>query len=134
MKFVFLRSYDNYITANLHLQQLEEEGIRAYLQDENTSIINPVLSVASGGIKLVVHENQLARAAEIINTIEDIYRKSLTCPRCMSNNIHLVPNTKKAANWFSAIITSFFGNYAVSVHTVYRCFECGFQIEQLPEQ
>ena len=134
MNFTHLRSYDNYITANLHLQQLEEEGIRAYLQDENISIINPVLSNASGGIKLVVYEEQLQRALEIINSIEERYRTSISCPRCKSNNIHLVANIKKASNWYTAILTSFFGNYAVPANTVYRCFECGLQMDQLPEQ
>jgi len=133
MNFIQLRSYDSYITANMHLQQLEEEGIRAYLQDENIVTINPALSGAIGGIKLVVCEDQLPRATEIINAIEEMYRKSLPCPRCGAFNIHSVTNTKKAVNWFSAIITSLFGNYAVSVNSIYQCFTCGFEMEQLPE-
>ena len=134
MNFLQLRSYDSYITANLHLQQLEAEGIRAYLQDENTVTINPALSAAIGGIKLVVYEAQFSRAVEIINAIEDTYRQSLPCPRCGSLTIHSVTDTKNAVNWFSAIITSLFGNYAVSVNTIYRCFTCGYEMDQLPEQ
>ena len=134
MTFIQLRSYDSYITANLHLQQLEEEGIRAYLQDENIITINPALSGAIGGIKLLVYEAQLPRAEEIISTIEEVYRKSLACPRCGAYNIHSVTNTKKAVNWFSAIITFLFGNYAVGVNTIYQCFTCGFEMEELPER
>ena len=31
--FVAVRSFDNYIPANMMLQRLEEEGIKAYLQE-----------------------------------------------------------------------------------------------------
>ena len=134
MNFLQLRSYDSYITAHLHLQQLEAEGIRAYLQDENTVTINPALSAAIGGIKLMVYDSQFSRAVEIINGIEDVYRQSLPCPRCGALNIHSVTDTKKAVNWFSAIISSLLSNYAVPVKTIYRCFTCGFEMDQLPEQ
>jgi predicted RNA-binding Zn-ribbon protein involved in translation (DUF1610 family) len=134
MNFLQLRSYDSYITAHLHLQQLEAEGIRAYLQDENTVTINPALSAAIGGIKLMVYDSQFSRAVEIINAIEDAYRQSLPCPRCGALNIHSVTDTKKAVNWFSAIISSLLSNYAVPVKTIYRCFTCGYEMDQLPEQ
>lgn len=134
MKFIQLRSYDSYISANLHLQQLEEEGIRAYLQDEHSVIINPALSGAIGGIKLMVYEEQLPRAIDIMNTIDETFRKSVPCPQCGSFTIHSVTNIKKAVNWFSAILSSLLGNYAVPVNTIYRCFSCGYEMEQLPEQ
>ena len=134
MDFLQLRSYDRYITANLHLQQLEAEGIRAYLQDENTFTINPALPAAIGGIKLMVYEAQFSRAVEIINAIEDTYRQSFPYPRCGALTIHFVTDTKKVVNWFSAIISSLLGNYTVSVNTIYRCFTCRYEMDQLPEQ
>ena len=70
MSFIALRSYDNYIPAHLMLQQLEEEGIKAYLQDEHSVTINPMFANAIGGIKLMVHTVQAERALEIIETIE----------------------------------------------------------------
>lgn len=134
MKFVILRSYDNYINANLQLQQLEAEGIRAYLQDENSAIITPYLSNAAGGIKLLVFEDQLQRATEIINSIEEEYRKSLPCPQCNSFTIHPVVDTKEASNWFTSLVRSLFGNYTASVKIIYRCFTCGYEMDQLPDQ
>jgi len=118
----------------MHLQQLEAEGIRAYLQDENTVTINPILSQAIGGIKLMVYEEQMPRANELLNAIEEEYRRSLPCPKCGSFNIHSVTNTKKAINWFSAILSSLFASYAVPVENIYRCFTCGYEMEQLPDQ
>jgi predicted RNA-binding Zn-ribbon protein involved in translation (DUF1610 family) len=133
MNFILLRTYDNYITANLHLQQLEAEGIRAYLENENIATIAPYLSGAAGGIKLLVFEEQLQRATEIINAIEEEYRKSLPCPKCGNFNIHPVVNTNKASNWFSAIFNKLSVNSDSSFEPVYRCFTCGYEMEKLPE-
>jgi hypothetical protein len=52
------------------LQQLEAEGIRAYLQDEHTVTINPLLTNAIGGIKLMVYKDQVPRALELLSQLE----------------------------------------------------------------
>jgi len=68
--FIAVRSYDNYIPAHMMLQQLEAEGIRAYLQDEHTVTINPLLTNAIGGIKLMVYKDQVPRALELLSQLE----------------------------------------------------------------
>jgi hypothetical protein len=70
MKFVAVRSYDNYIPAHIMLGVLKEEFISCYLQDEYTVTIDPLLSNAIGGIKLMVAEPQVERALEIITVSE----------------------------------------------------------------
>lgn len=74
--FVVLRTYDNYIPANMMLQRLEEEHIRAYLQDEHTVTIYPIFTNAIGGIKLMVHQEQLPRATDLVNGFESEYQKN----------------------------------------------------------
>ena len=101
--FVPLRSYDNYITANLMLQRLEEEGIRAYPQDEHTVTIDPILSNAVGGIKLMVYEGHAERALELLKAFEEAYKETLICPNCGSSDIHYVTQTNNPANWLTAI-------------------------------
>jgi len=133
MNFILLRTYNSYITANLHLQQLEAEGVRAYLENENIATIAPYLTGDAGGIRLLVFEEQVSRAAEIINAIEEEYRKSLPCPKCGSLNIHPVVNTNKASNWFSAIFNKLSVSSGSSFEPIYRCFTCGYEMEQLPE-
>ena len=66
MKFVLLCSFDNYIPAHIALGRLKEEFINCYLQDEYSVTIDPFLSNAIGGIKLMVAETQLERAREIL--------------------------------------------------------------------
>jgi hypothetical protein len=66
MKFVLLCSFDNYIPAHIALGRLKEEFINCYLQDEYSVTIDPFLSNAIGGIKLMIAETQLERAREIL--------------------------------------------------------------------
>jgi hypothetical protein len=66
MKFVLLCSFDNYIPAHIALGRLKEEFINCYLQDEYSVTIDPFLSNAIGGIKLMVVETQLERARKIL--------------------------------------------------------------------
>lgn len=66
MKFVLLCSFDNYIPAHIALGRLKEEFINCHLQDEYSVTIDPFLSNAIGGIKLMVAETQLERAREIL--------------------------------------------------------------------
>jgi hypothetical protein len=123
--FIEVRSYDNYLPANIMLQRLEEEGIKVYLQDEHTVTIDPILSNAIGGVKLMVFQDQLERAVELINGFEKQYRESITCVHCGSHNVHLVLQRTNAASWITAIITWIFGSYAIASKKVYTCLDCG---------
>lgn len=133
MQFVAVRSYDNYIAANMMLQQLEHEGIKAYLQDEYTVTIDPVLSNAIGGIKLMIYKPQLPRALELIDILELSYKKAVACPQCGSLNVQYITQPKKVTNWLSAVLTWLFGGYAIAVKQVYHCFDCGNEYANLPE-
>lgn len=68
MKFVIIRSYDNYIPAYIAMGRLKEEYINCYLQDEHSVTIDPFLSNAIGGIKLMVAETQAERALELLDS------------------------------------------------------------------
>jgi hypothetical protein len=54
MNFIQVRSYDNYIYAHIVLSMLQDSGINCHLKDEYTITIDPLLSPALGGIKLMV--------------------------------------------------------------------------------
>jgi hypothetical protein len=66
MSFVLLQSFDNYIPAHIAMGRLKDEFINCYLQDENTVTIDPLLSNAIGGIKLMVESSQAERALDIL--------------------------------------------------------------------
>ena len=71
MDFVEVRSYDNYIDAHLILGRLRDEFINCHLLNENSVTIDPFLSNAIGGIKLMVAEPQVDRALELIKETEE---------------------------------------------------------------
>ena len=66
MNFIQVRSYDNYIYAHIVLSMLQDAGINCYLKDEYTITIDPLLSPALGGIKVMVADSQLERALELL--------------------------------------------------------------------
>ena len=66
MDFIQVRSYDNYIYAHIVLSMLQDSGINCHLKDEYTITIDPFLSPALGGIKLMVAGPQLERALELL--------------------------------------------------------------------
>jgi DNA-directed RNA polymerase subunit RPC12/RpoP len=131
--FLNVRSYDNYISANIILQRLEAENIRAYLQDENSVTINPPLGNAIGGIKLMVHEGQAGRALDLINEFEEDYKQANPCPKCGSVNVLYIPQSNNSTNVLAAITSWLFGNYAASIKHVYHCYNCGNEWEDLAE-
>lgn len=129
MSFAVLRSYDRYIPAHLAKQQLEEAGFHAFLQDENTVTIDPILTNAIGGIKLVVPPNEFEAAHHFLLQIEERFQQTLTCPVCGSHEVQYVTKQRDSANWLMAILTFMFGSYAVAPHYVYRCFQCNQEFD-----
>jgi len=130
MEFKLLESFDNYIDASLMLGRLEEAGIRCWLKDENTATINPILTNAIGGIKIMVAEEDIENAAEILHELKEIKRKSFACPHCGSHNIEYITSNRKTTNVLISFLTWIFGSYAIGVQQVWHCFDCKEEFEQ----
>jgi hypothetical protein len=69
MDFVLLRTFDNYIDAHIIKGRLEAEDVICWLKDEHLSalIVDPVLTSAIAGIKLMVAKEQVDKATQILN-------------------------------------------------------------------
>lgn len=70
MKFIQLRSYDDYISAHIILGRLKDEYINCYLENEHTITTGPFLSNALGGIRLMVVDTQAERAKELLEQFD----------------------------------------------------------------
>jgi hypothetical protein len=70
MEFVQLRSFDNYISAHISLGMLQDAGINCHLKDEYMVTIQPFLSPALGGMKLMVYPSQIERASRLLEETE----------------------------------------------------------------
>jgi hypothetical protein len=70
MRFILIGSFDNYVPAHIAMGRLRDHDINCYLQDENTVTIDPLLTNAIGGIKLMVAETQAERARQILSGVQ----------------------------------------------------------------
>jgi DNA-directed RNA polymerase subunit RPC12/RpoP len=132
MEIVTIRTFDNYFSANILLTRLRHSGIQCYLKDEYTVTIDPLLSNAIGGIKLVVNKIDEREANKMLRSFDTEYKNYITCPDCGSHDILLVPK-QSAENMIAAIASWLFSSYAVSAENVYKCSNCGYQSKDLPE-
>ena len=134
MPFSTIYSFDNYIDAQLCLQQLQNENINCWLKDEHTVTIDPLLTNAIGGIKLMVHETQKDRATDLLRTILNKAKENRACPYCGSFNVEYIFSNRKASNWFSAIFTYLLGGYALASEKMYHCFDCEREFSEIPDK
>ena len=132
MDFVTIRTFQNYFSAHILLSKLQDAGMECYLKDEFTVTIDPILSNAVGGIKLVVKKDDEKEACEILQIFDQEYMRSAVCPKCGNQTIELVPK-KTTANMLTAVLTWLFGSYAISAKNVYQCSSCGYESDTLPE-
>jgi len=131
MQYIPVKTFDSYITANMWLGRLMDQGIDCYLKDAFTVTIDPILSNAVGGIKLCVNDSQFEAAATLINQFEEENRQAQKCPHCNSLNVQYIVQPGKASNWLLAILTWLFGNYAIAGKQVYHCYDCGYEFDEI---
>jgi len=132
MELIILRTFDNYFLANILLTKLRDAGLECYLKDEYTVTIDPLLSNAIGGIKLVTKKSNASKAYALLKLFDQEYRNAVRCPQCGSNDILLMPK-QSTENMLTAIASWLFSAYAVSAENIYQCNKCGFQSGVLPE-
>jgi predicted RNA-binding Zn-ribbon protein involved in translation (DUF1610 family) len=132
MELVTIRTFNNYFSANILLTKLRDAGIQCYLKDEYTVTIDPLLTNAVGGIKLVINKKDSQEVFGLLQLFDDEYRRNAVCPKCGSHNIELVPK-RTATNMVTAILSWLFSDYAVSVENVYKCGSCNYESPTLPE-
>ena len=132
MQPVIIRTFDNYFSASIMLSRLHADGIECYLKDEYTVTIDPILTNAVGGIKLVVKDQDEEAVKKLLAAYEAEYMKSACCPKCGSNSFTFIAKPG-LTNFVTAILTWLLSNYAVAQDYVYHCEECGYENEHLPE-
>jgi len=132
MDMVIIQTFDNSFNANIQLTRLRAAGIECYLKDEYTVTIDPLLSNAIGGIKLVVRKSEEYKVRRLLREMNASSDNRLLCPQCGFHKFILVPK-RSTENLLTAITTWLFSAYAVSVENVYQCTDCGYESETLPE-
>ena len=132
MNYVELRSFDNYIYANILLLRMKSEGVDCYLKDENVVTIDPLLSPAVGGMKLMVSDADLSRANALLEEIELEYLKTLPCPSCGKSTIQRILRPPQNKGLFHRLVNVLVNGSPDENEIFYRCINCGYKSEALP--
>lgn len=111
--------------------RLQSEGIECYLKDEATVTMDPILTNAIGGIKIVVKKEKEALVLAILQGYDEEYLNAATCPQCGAHEFSYIAKPG-VANFLTAVATTLFGSYALATDYVYQCGKCGYESERLP--
>lgn len=131
MNFLPIRSYDNYITANLELALLKQAGINCYIKDEYTITIDPLLSPALGGMKLMVEENSAEEAKAILDASDRQYLQSIPCPICNDTSLEMITTIIHYTTWTGRIKSLLINGQEKEVKRFYRCNHCFHEFKEL---
>jgi DNA-directed RNA polymerase subunit RPC12/RpoP len=132
MNYVQLRSFDNYMEANIVLNMLRDADVTCHLKDEHVITIDPLLSPAIGGMKLMVHPEHVQKAWDLMDAAEEQYLKGIPCPICRSHALTTVSITKRHSSKLAALASMLLNGQSVEVTKMYKCTECGYDFKDLP--
>lgn len=132
MTYKQIASYDNFLLANMTLGLLQENNINCYLKDENIITVDPLLSPAIGGIKLLVVENDFADAKELINQAEVSYLKEIPCTDCKSHSLVIEEKTNEPDRFWDKLMNRVAYGQSSTYSKNYRCTNCNRIFSELP--
>jgi len=133
MNYFPIRAYDNYIKASIELSLLKEAGIICHLKDEYTITIDPLLSPALGGMKLMVEEEDVLKAQQILQQSDQLYLQTIPCPICDEHSLQLVTKTVQFKTWAGKIKSRLINGQEQQVTKFYRCGNCQYECRELPQ-
>ena len=127
-EFVVIHTFAGFTEAHLARVRLDAEGIESRLADEHLATVNPLLTGALGGVKLLVRAGELEDARGVIDewqTAEDERHEAAEsrCPRCGSEDIGRAPVRNTAI--LLLIILSLGGIVWLFFFRRHRCYDCG---------
>jgi DNA-directed RNA polymerase subunit RPC12/RpoP len=125
-------SFDNYVLANMTLGLLQENEIDCHLKDENIITIDPLLSPAIGGIKLMVLEQDYDRAKEMIQQAEADYLSGICCPYCHNKGLHAEEKTTVPTTLLGYLKNRIFYGQPAMYSKKYRCNHCSSLFTDIP--
>ena len=133
-----LIAFDNAIDANLLKLSLENEGIETYIFDENTINIDPLISYAIGGVKVMIKESDLEYVRKVVAALDNAKyilenNEVVTCPNCSSDNVHSYSSMKDIKSIMAIVLALIFIVYPPYKKNIYKCDDCGNEFKK-PEE
>lgn len=138
-KLVTLKSFVYPTEAYPLISKLESEGIKCFLEGENTLLVDPLISNAIGGARLKVMENDVPKSLEILRLNESFFKENekrrekmpddflrnfnkveTFCPECESTNIY-----QKRKGWLNSVFSNLF-----VMQKKHYCADCAYVWKQ----
>jgi predicted Zn-ribbon and HTH transcriptional regulator len=116
------------------MTMLQASDVNCHLKDEHLATINPILSPAVGGMKLMVHPAHVEKAWDLIDSAEAQYLKNVPCPVCKSHKLTSVSVMRKHKCKLAAIASMVLNGHSVEITKYYQCGSCGYDFKELPKR
>ncbi len=129
MEFIPVQSFSNYVEAHIAMGYLQQQHINCWLKDEYTVTIDPILSNAVGGIKLMVVKVQVPRAVALLKAVAKD-KQRYACPYCGSPDIQQADAPLPKQHWFIALVNILLSGNAAATRQVWHCSSCGRDCRQ----
>ena len=121
MSVIRLTTCENAIEANLMKGNLENEGIKSFITNENFSALMPNYNnILGAGVQIMIEESDYQKAVEIIG----INQKELICPNCHSKNITYRLGEKRMKKIVVVLISLFLWIPFNNINRNYYCKDC----------
>ena len=129
--FIEIASFPQAVDLPIVEALLDEADVRYFMQNENLVAVNPLLSGAVGGIRLLVASSDAARAREVV---DDYQRRCgerrnaarQTCPECGCEDGQRIRRPTVVSVAVALLLVLTLGVLALLFPwSAYRCPECG---------
>ena len=130
LKTITLITCNDLFDAYIIMGKLKNEGIHCFLTNENFTGLVPMFNNTLGsGVQIIIQENDLGKARNIIKDKLEPDNKNLSCPHCGSKEIGLGLGKSKGIKIINILIallmTLPFGN----LKPKYYCKKCNKEIK-----
>ena len=135
MNLVTALTFDDSVSAHLVKTRLENEGIKCFIFDEHINNVMPIYGQAVGGIRIKIKEEDVLKAKQLIEEWElrpflNQSNETLTCTSCGAQELYAgFKSFKTSLGWPTLAISFLFMIYPFYSKTVYRCKNCGEEMD-----
>ncbi len=128
MKTIRLLACDNLTEAYLIKARLNNAGIECFLTNQNFTNLMPIYNNMLGsGIQVVINENDLTAARELLKDKLNPERIDLLCPNCDSSNV--IIEKYKGSKILNLLISVFTSIPIGNLKPTYYCKDCKTEIK-----
>ena len=132
--FITIATFNYSSEAHIIKGKLESEGIKAFLADDFTIDVDPMLSNAAGGVKIKVHNSDKEKALDILKTISEYCVSDtggkITCPKCSSNKINYFSTIKDLKSLLHFLLGFLISALPFYIKYKYRCENCNTEFDK----